>query len=129
MKITKFFFKFKKNLLLVHFPNFWKKNQKIGFQAQNHRGLQHHVQIQRNLIIQFHENTQRDAGGKEGQTLFHGILSATAGGLASTTALDWHLKQACRVRCLSNQKSLHHSQHTKNQLNSYTNELNGHAYF
>ena len=32
------------------------------------------------------------AGGKYGQTLFHKILPATAGGLANTTAVDWHLK-------------------------------------
>ena len=29
---------------------------------------------------------------KEGQTLFHRILLATAGGLTSTTSVDWHLK-------------------------------------
>ena len=28
------------------------------------------------------------AGGKDGQTLFHRILPATAGGLASTTAVN-----------------------------------------
>ena len=32
------------------------------------------------------------AGGKDGQTLFHRILLHTAGGLTSTTAVDWHLK-------------------------------------
>ena len=32
------------------------------------------------------------AGGKDGQTLFHRILLATARGLTSTTAVDWHLK-------------------------------------
>ena len=31
------------------------------------------------------------SGGKDGQTLFHGILPATARGLASKTALNWHL--------------------------------------
>ena len=30
--------------------------------------------------------------GKDGQTLFHGILPATARGLASKTAINWHLK-------------------------------------
>ena len=29
---------------------------------------------------------------KNGQTLFHRILPATAEGLTSTTAIDWHLK-------------------------------------
>ena len=32
------------------------------------------------------------SGGKDGQTLFHGILPSTARGLASKTALKWHLK-------------------------------------
>ena len=31
-------------------------------------------------------------GGKDGQTLFHGILPATARDLASKTAIKWHLK-------------------------------------
>ena len=39
------------------------------------------------------------AGGKDGQTLFHRILLATARGLTSTTAVDWHLKE-CNV-CLT----------------------------
>ena len=32
------------------------------------------------------------SGGKDGQTLFHGILPGTAMGLASKTAVNWHLK-------------------------------------
>ena len=32
------------------------------------------------------------SGGKDGQTLFHGILPATARGLASKTAINGHLK-------------------------------------
>ena len=32
------------------------------------------------------------SGGKDGQTLFHGILPATARGLARKTAINWHLK-------------------------------------
>ena len=32
------------------------------------------------------------SGGKDGQTLFHSILPATARVLTSTTAVDWHLK-------------------------------------
>ena len=32
------------------------------------------------------------SGGKDGQTLFHRILPATARGLASKTAVNWHLK-------------------------------------
>ena len=40
----------------------------------------------------FQENTRTEKNMKEGQTLFHRILPATAGGLASTTVVDWHLK-------------------------------------
>ena len=32
------------------------------------------------------------SGGMDGQTLFHGILPATTRGLASKTAINWHLK-------------------------------------
>ena len=32
------------------------------------------------------------SGSKDGQTLFYGILPATARGLASKTAINWHLK-------------------------------------
>ena len=32
------------------------------------------------------------SGGKDGQTLSHRILPATARGLTSTTAVNWHLK-------------------------------------
>ena len=32
------------------------------------------------------------SGGKDVQTLFYGILPATARGLASKTAINWHLK-------------------------------------
>ena len=42
-------------------------------------------------MIQFQENRQM-SGGKDGQTLFHGILPATARGLASKNVVNWHLK-------------------------------------
>ena len=32
------------------------------------------------------------SGGKDRQTVFHRIFQATAGGLTSTTAVNWHLK-------------------------------------
>ena len=50
------------------------------------------ITIQRNLMMQFQENTQTISGSKDGQTLFHGILPATTRGLASKTAINWHLK-------------------------------------
>ena len=49
------------------------------------------------------KTTQQTPGWKDGQTLLNGTLLATATGLTSTTAVDWHLKV---------------SQHAKNQLNS-----------
>ena len=42
-------------------------------------------------MIQFQENTQI-SGRKDGQTLFHGILPATARGILRKTAINWHLK-------------------------------------
>ena len=57
------------------------------------------------------------SGGKDGQTLFHRILPATARGLTRTIAVDWHFKvknKKCDVGLIK--KLLHHSQHAKNQL-------------
>ena len=87
---------------MAHFLNLWGKksfSKKLGCQAQLHVGFQHHTKIQRNLIIQFKKTPRKMAGGKDGQTLFHRILLATARGLTSTTAVDWHLKE-CNV-CLT----------------------------
>ena len=50
------------------------------------------ITIQRNLMMQFQENTQTISGSKDGQTLFHGILPATTRGLANKTTINWHLK-------------------------------------
>ena len=44
-------------------------------------------------------------GGKDGQNIFHRILPATARGLTSTTAVDWHLKaknKKCNVGLIKN---------------------------
>ena len=60
------------------------------------------------------------SGSKDGQSLFHRILPATASGLTSKTAINWYLKIKYSVQCCSYQKLLHHSQHAKNQLNSQT---------
>ena len=54
----------------------------------------------------------------DGQTLFHRILSATPGGLTSTTAVDWHLKvedKKCDAGLTKNYDIT--NQHAKNQLN------------
>ena len=58
------------------------------------------------------------SGGKDGQTLFHRILPATARGLTSKTAVNWHLKVKDIEYNVGLTKDLHHSQHAKNQLNS-----------
>ena len=58
--MTKFFFKFKK---LSHFPNFGAKksfSMKLSCYAKLLKGFWHHAKIQRNLMIQFQENTQTD---------------------------------------------------------------------
>ena len=62
-------------------------------------------------MIKFQKIPRQTAGQKDGQNLFQRILKATAGGLASTTAVDWQLK--VKDKCWSNQKLLHHSQHAK----------------
>ena len=65
-------------------------SKKSGCHA-HHNGYQHPGKIQRNVMIQFKENTQM-SGSKDGQTLFHGILRATTSGLARKTAINLHLK-------------------------------------
>ena len=63
-----------KNLFLVyffaHFPKFWGKeifSKKSDAITQLHKGYQHHVKIQRNIMTQFQENTRTD-GRTEGRT-------------------------------------------------------------
>ena len=45
------------------------------------------------------------SGGKDRQTVFHRIFQATAGGLTSTTAVNWHLKvknKKCDIGLIKN---------------------------
>ena len=45
------------------------------------------------------------SGQKDGQTLFHRVLPATAKRLTSTTAVDWHFKaqnKKCNVGLIKN---------------------------
>ena len=64
--MTKFFFIFKKPYFwpfLAHFPNSWGKkgfSMKSSCYAQLLKGFWHYAKIQRNLMIQFQENTQAD---------------------------------------------------------------------
>ena len=83
--MTKFFFKFKERY-------FWSTffSQKLGCHAQFRKGFLHHAKIQRNLMIQFQESYKPMSWGKDGETLFHRILLATARGLTSTIAVDSH---------------------------------------
>ena len=43
-------------------------------------------------MIQFQKTSGYTPGQKDGQTLFHRILPATAWGLKHKTSVDWHLK-------------------------------------
>ena len=66
----KFLFKLKKPLFLTHFHNLgvksvFQKNMAVIKKLQ--MNFQHHAKIQRNLMIQFRENTWTD-GRTEGQT-------------------------------------------------------------
>ena len=93
--MTKFFFKFKKPCFLsflTHFPIFWDKKSFSSCYAQFLQGFWHHAKIQRNLMNHFKKTPRQMSGGKDGQTLFHRILPATARGLTSKTAVNWHLK-------------------------------------
>ena len=77
------------------------------------------------------------SGGKDGETLFHGILPATARGLASKTAANWHLKVKdieynvglIKTYCItvSMQKSSSIHQLIQQILGSH--ELNDHVHF
>ena len=77
------------------------------------------------------------SGGKDGQTLFHRILPATARGLTSTTAVDWHLKaknKKCNVGliknyCITVSMQKISSIHKLIQQILGSHELNDHAHF
>ena len=77
------------------------------------------------------------SGGKDGQTLFHRILPATARGLTSTTAVDWHLKaknKKCNVGliknyCITVSMQKISSIHKLIQQILQSHELNDHVHF
>ena len=67
--MTKFFFKLKKPFF-GSFLKFLGQNvfpKKSGCNAKLHKGFWHHAKTQRNLMIQFQENTQTDVR-REGWT-------------------------------------------------------------
>ena len=75
--------------------------------------------------------------GKDGQTLFHGILPATARGLASKTAIKWHVKikdieytiGLTKNYCITVSMQKISSIHELIQLILGSHELNDHANF
>ena len=75
--------------------------------------------------------------GKDGQTLFHGILPATARGLASKTAINWHLKVnnieydigLTKNYCITVSLQKFSSIHKLIQQILGSHELNDHAHF
>ena len=139
--MTKLFFKFKKPYFwsfLIHFPNFWSKqscSKKSSCHAQLLKVFWNHAKIQRNLMIQFQENTQ--TGDKDGQNLFHRILPATSRGLTSKTAVHWHLKvkdieynvSLTKNNCITVTIQKIGSIHKLIQQILGSHELNGHAQF
>ena len=75
--------------------------------------------------------------GKDGQTLFHRIIPATARGLTSATVVDWHLKfknKKCNVGliknyCITVNMQKISSIHKLVQQILGSHELNDHAHF
>ena len=75
------------------------------------------------------------SGGKDGQTLFHRILPATARGLTSKTAVNWHLKvkdieynvDLTKNYCITISKQKISSIHKLIQQILGSHELTGHA--
>ena len=77
------------------------------------------------------------SGGKDGQILFHRILPATARGLTSKTAVNWHLKvkdieynvRLTKSYCITVSMQKISSIHKLVQLILGSHELNGHNQF
>ena len=88
-------------------------------------------------MVQFQENTQADDRRGDRQSLPHKILSATARGLTSTTAVDCHLKVKgieydvglTKTYCLTVSLQKMSSIHTLIQQILESHELNDDAHF
>ena len=64
----------------------------------------------------FQKTPRQIAAQKDGQILFHRIYLATAKGLTSTAAVEWHLKvKDIEQNVGLTKKLLYHSQYAKNQ--------------
>ena len=83
--MTKFFFKFKKLYFWPISPIFEEK-----------KVFQENVALSGTISYGFlalNQNSEKSNDRKKnGQTLLHSTLPATAGDLTSTAALEWHLK-------------------------------------
>ena len=123
--MTKFFFRFKNPYFwsfLAHFSNFGGKkgfSMKSICYAQLLQGFWHHAKTQKNLMIQFQENTQTDVKRPEWTDPISQDPSSYRQG---SNKWNWSKlafkSQRYTVQCWSYQKLLHHSQHAKNKLNS-----------
>ena len=77
------------------------------------------------------------SGSKDGQTLFHGILPATARGVASKTVINWHLKVKdieynvglTKIYCITVSMQKISSIHKLIQQILESHELNDHVHF
>ena len=96
--MIKFFFKFKKLYSWPTSPTFEAKKvffQKLKLCHTQLQGFQHQANIQRNLMIQFQENSQKD---NRMEAWIDPILWDSSSyqlpvvPLTSTTTVDWHLK-------------------------------------
>ena len=83
----------------------------------------------------FKKTPRQMSGGKDGQTLFYRILPATAVGLTSKTAVNWHLKVKdigynaglTKIYCITVSMQKISSIHKLIQQILDSHELNGHA--
>ena len=80
----------KKNHFWGHFLNFWSKNLFSKNQAVMYNFIRVSSLLQN--PEKSHDRSWQISGGKDGQTLYHRVLPATAKWLTSTAAVDWHLK-------------------------------------
>ena len=81
---------------MTHFSNFLEEksfSKKIILcHTQHQKSFWHHAEIQRNLMIQFQENTRTDGRTQGWTDPISYDTSSYRWGPTSTTAVDWHLK-------------------------------------
>ena len=110
--MTKFFFKFRKPIFGLFLTPILGPKKVF---PKNWAVMHNFIRVSR---IQFQEKKpDKWQKGRMDRSYFIRILPAT------TTRMAFRSRRY-RVQCLSNQKLLHHSQHAKNQLKSYTHPAN-----